>query len=36
MPGQVHEAFNSGDSPAHVIATFLLPPGAEATTIQGS
>jgi quercetin dioxygenase-like cupin family protein len=36
MPGDVHEAFNSGDTPAHVVATFLLPPGAEATTVQGS
>jgi quercetin dioxygenase-like cupin family protein len=35
-PTTVHEAFNSGSTPAHVVATFLLPPGAEATTIQGS
>jgi quercetin dioxygenase-like cupin family protein len=34
MPGDVHEAFNSGDTPAHVVATFLLPPGTEATTLQ--
>lgn len=33
-PSQIHTAINNGDQPARVFATFLLPPGTEALTVE--
>jgi quercetin dioxygenase-like cupin family protein len=35
-PGDIHAAGNTGDSPARVLVTFLLPNGAPLTTIEGT
>ena len=33
QPGQVYAAFNSGDTPASLIVTYLVPQGAAVTTL---
>ena len=35
QPGHVYAAFNSGDTPASLIVTYLVPAGAEVTTLVG-
>ena len=34
QPGEFAEVGNAGDAPARVVATFLLPEGAELTTVR--